>query len=50
VVTQHLTPARNLISQAQLNNNPNQRRALVQQAIAKLVQARDAVATGATNP
>jgi hypothetical protein len=50
VVTQHLTPAQNLISQALLNNDPSQRRALVQQAIAKLVQARDAVATGATNP
>ena len=41
----HLTDARNLIAQAQLNTNSSQRRLLVQQAIAKLGQAKDAVAT-----
>jgi hypothetical protein len=40
-----LTSARNRIAQAQLSGDSSQRRALVQQAIAKLVEARDAVAT-----
>ena len=40
-----LIDARNLISQAQVNTNPSQRRLLIQQAIAKLTQAKDAVAT-----
>ena len=39
----HLTDARNLITQAKLSNNPSQRRLLIQQAIAKLDQARDEV-------
>jgi cytochrome c peroxidase len=43
----HLTDARNLIAQAQFNTNPSQRRLLIQQAIAKLGQAKDAVATSA---
>jgi cytochrome c peroxidase len=42
---QPLTTAQQSISQAQLNTNPAQRRALVQQAIDKLVEARNAVAT-----
>jgi cytochrome c peroxidase len=41
----HLTAARNLIAQAQLNNDANQRRTLVQQAITKLGEAKNAVAT-----
>ena len=41
----HLTAARNLISQAQLTTDAVQRRTLVQQAIAKLDQAKNAVAT-----
>jgi hypothetical protein len=41
----HLITARNRISQAQANTNSTQRRALVQQAINKLVEARAAVAT-----
>jgi cytochrome c peroxidase len=41
----HLTTARNRISAAQVNTNAAQRRALVQQAIGKLVEARAAVAT-----
>jgi cytochrome c peroxidase len=40
----HLTAARNLILQAQASNDAAQRRALIQQAIAKLNQARGAVA------
>jgi hypothetical protein len=40
-----LLEARNRISQAQLSNDPNQRRSLVQQAIAELDAAQDAVAT-----
>jgi cytochrome c peroxidase len=41
-----LIDARNLISQAQFNNDPSQRRLLIQLAIAKLQQARDTVAVG----
>ena len=40
-----LTSARNLIAQAQLTNDSGQRRALIQQAIGQLGEARDAVAT-----
>ena len=40
-----LIDARNLISQAQATDSPNQRRPLIQQAIAKLNQAGNAVAT-----
>ncbi len=40
-----LVDARNLISQAQATEPPNQRRPLIQQAIAKLIQASNAVAT-----
>jgi cytochrome c peroxidase len=43
-----LTEARNLIAQAQVNNDSNQRRTLIQQAIVKLGQARSAVATVAS--
>jgi cytochrome c peroxidase len=45
IAVTHLTSARNRIAQAQLSGDSAQRRALVQQAIAKLVEARDAVAT-----
>jgi cytochrome c peroxidase len=41
----HLTAARNHIAQAQLSTDANERRALIQQAIAKLDQAKSAVAT-----
>ncbi len=41
----HLVSARNLIAQAQLSGDAAQRRTLVQQAIGKLGQARNAVAT-----
>lgn len=41
----HLTDARNLIANAQTNTDASQRRLLVEQAIAKLDQARSAVAT-----
>ena len=41
-----LNTARARISQAQLNTNPTQRRALVQQAISSLCAARDLVGTG----
>jgi cytochrome c peroxidase len=40
-----LADARNLISQAQVNTDSSQRRGLIQQAIAKLDQAKAAVAT-----
>ena len=40
-----LIAARDLIAQAQGTNDPNQRRALIQQAIAKLVEGRDIIAT-----
>jgi cytochrome c peroxidase len=43
-VTQ-LTSARNLIANAQFTTDPSQRRSLIQQAIAKLDAARNAVAT-----
>jgi cytochrome c peroxidase len=42
-----LTAARNRIAQAQRSNDANERRALIQQAIEKLDQARNAVATTA---
>ena len=41
----HLTAARNFISQAQVTEPPSQRRPLIQQAIARLDAARNAVAT-----
>jgi cytochrome c peroxidase len=41
----HLTAARNFISQAQVTEPPSQRRPLIQQAIAKLDAARNAIAT-----
>jgi hypothetical protein len=41
----HLIAARNLISQAQVTEPPSQRRPLIQQAIAKLDAAKNAVAT-----
>jgi cytochrome c peroxidase len=41
----HLIAARNFIAQAQLTIDSTERRALIQQAIAKLDQARNAVAT-----
>ena len=44
----HLIDARNLISQAQVTQNSSQRRLLIQQAIAKLAQAQDEVATFAS--
>jgi hypothetical protein len=40
-----LRSARNLIAQAQLNNDPSQRRSLIQQAITTLGEARNIVAT-----
>ena len=41
----HLIAARNFISQAQVTESPSQRRPLIQQAIAKLDAAKNAVAT-----
>ena len=41
----HLISARNFISQAQVTEDPSQRRSLIQQAIAKLDAAKSAVAT-----
>jgi cytochrome c peroxidase len=45
VAVTRLTEAQNLIASAQATSNPDERRLLVQQAIAKLDQARSAVAT-----